>query len=474
MLTTQENEFLCRVGPQTPMGRLMREYWLPAQQSKEVPAPDGPPLRFRLLNENLIAFRATSGKVGVLANACPHRGASMFFGRNEEEGLRCVYHGWKFDTAGNCVDMPSEPAESNFKSKVRATSYPVFERNGVIWMYMGPRSEPPPLPDLEFNVVPEENYRIGMNVRECSWVQAIEGGIDSAHSAILHSTVDQERFEATGVREFLFSGRSHAPLYYETYVTEAGVIGGARRPAIEQGYDWWRCNVFIMPFYTMIPNGLGNVGGHAFVPIDDENTMCWNISFNPSRPLVARTQGQNQSRQQAFPASDGGFLPDTTDWMGRWRQAADKTNDYLRDYEAEKLQRFSGIVSINLQDSGIQESMGAIIDRTREHLGQTDAMIIQMRRRLMKSAKALQETGQSPPEIDNPALVRLRSLEMILPRGADWWQVGSEWMHGRAEAPPPEGALVGQAPPRSPTDPLRESALVIKTPIALKPQIEAS
>src|SRR3954467_5904365 len=162
MLTKSDNDLVTQTGPGTPMGNLLRQYWIPSMMSSELPSPDCPPVRIRLLGENLIAFRTTSGKVGIVQNACPHRGASLFFGRNEEEGLRCVYHGWKFDTAGNCVDMPSEPAESNFKNKVRAHSYPVEERNGVIWMYMGPRSTPPPLPPMEFNVLPEGHTRIGM------------------------------------------------------------------------------------------------------------------------------------------------------------------------------------------------------------------------------------------------------------------------------------------------------------------------
>jgi phenylpropionate dioxygenase-like ring-hydroxylating dioxygenase large terminal subunit len=139
MLSKQDNETLCRVGPGTLMGDLFRQYWLPAARSAELPSPDCPPLRVKMLGEELIAFRTTSGAIGLIQNACPHRGASMFFGRNEEEGLRCVYHGWKFDTTGACVDMPSEPAESNFKNKVRTKAYPCIERNGVIWAYMGPR-----------------------------------------------------------------------------------------------------------------------------------------------------------------------------------------------------------------------------------------------------------------------------------------------------------------------------------------------
>ena len=470
MLTQTQNDFISRVGPGTPMGDLLRQYWIPALQSRELPAPDCPPLRIRLLGENLIGFRTTSGKVGIVANACPHRGASLFFGRNEEEGLRCVYHGWKFDTTGQCVDMPSEPAESNFKTKIKAMSYPCEERNGVIWMYMGPRTTPPPLADMEFNAVPEGNYRIGMNVRECNFVQAVEGGIDSAHSAILHSTVDEARLDATGIREFIFGGRSHAPLTYETFLADAGVIGGARRPAIEEGYDWWRCNVFAMPFYTMIPSDTTTLSGHAFVPIDDENTMCWNITWDPENALRQNLYRQGSGRGGGF-GNDGGYKPDTTDWVGRWRQVANASNDYMRDYEAERTARFSGIVSINLQDSGIQESMGAIIDRTHEHLGQTDSMIIQMRRRLIKSAQKLMETGEAPPEIDNPSLARLRPLQMILPRTANWLEVGGDWMFGKAKEPPPEAAQVGKPPARSASDPLRETALVIKTPVAIKIEV---
>src|SRR5712692_1425329 len=177
MLSKQENELLCRVGPGTPMGNFMREYWIPALLPRELSAPDCPPVRLRLLGENLIAFRVTSGKVGIVTNSCPHRGASLFFGRNEEEGLRCVYHGWKYDVTGQCVDMPSEPAESNFKTKIRATAYPCVERNGVIWTYMGPREVPPPLPDILPNL--DEECRVNKSMRECNYLQALEGDIDT-------------------------------------------------------------------------------------------------------------------------------------------------------------------------------------------------------------------------------------------------------------------------------------------------------
>src|SRR5215208_942658 len=181
MLSTSENDLLCRVGAGTPMGDLFRNYWLPALRSDELPSPDCPPARLRILGENLIAFRTTSGAVGLVQNACPHRGASMFFGRNEEEGLRCVYHGWKFDVAGTCVEMPNEPPESNFKNKVHLTAYPAREWGGLIWMYMGPRDREPELPQLEWARVPESHRRIGKWIQDVNYAQCLEGEIDTSH-----------------------------------------------------------------------------------------------------------------------------------------------------------------------------------------------------------------------------------------------------------------------------------------------------
>src|SRR4051812_4507368 len=179
MLSKENNETLSRVGPGTPMGALLRRYWLPLLLSSELPEGDGAPLRVKHLSETLIAFRDTDGQVGLVAENCPHRGASLFFGRNEEAGLRCVYHGWKFDSSGSCVDMPNEPPESNFKHKVKVTAYPCRERNGIIWAYLGPVGDEPPLPEIEWAVLPESQRYISKRVQECSWVQGFEGGIDS-------------------------------------------------------------------------------------------------------------------------------------------------------------------------------------------------------------------------------------------------------------------------------------------------------
>ena len=186
MLAKEENELITRVGPGTPMGDLMRQYWMPAMMSSELPSPDSTPVRLRLLCENLIAFRTTSGKVGVVADACPHRGASLFFGRNEEEGLRCVYHGWKFDIDRRLHRHAIGAAESNFKAKVKAHAYKTHERGGMIWVYMGTREVPPPPPDLEANMLAEGESSIGAFFSECNWLQSLEGDYDTVHLGFLH------------------------------------------------------------------------------------------------------------------------------------------------------------------------------------------------------------------------------------------------------------------------------------------------
>src|SRR5262245_63622576 len=232
MLTQQDNDLITKVGPGTPMGNLLREYWLPSAMSIELPAPDSPPLRLRLLGENLIAFRTTSGAVGVIANACPHRGASMFFGRNEEEGLRCVYHGWKFDVEGNCTDMPSEPAESNFKTKVHARAYPTQEVAGLVWVYMGPAELMPELPKYGWTQVPEANVHFSRRIQECNYLQAIEGGIDSSHVPFLHGMLDP-KIRNSADRRFLYNDLAPRLIVQKT---DYGFAYGAQRNGDDDTY----------------------------------------------------------------------------------------------------------------------------------------------------------------------------------------------------------------------------------------------
>ncbi|MBV8083583.1 MAG: Rieske 2Fe-2S domain-containing protein, partial [Chloroflexi bacterium] len=232
------------------MGNLFRQYWLPAMLSRELPDPDSDPVRVRLLGENLISFRDTTGKVGLIQNHCPHRGASLFFGRNEEAGLRCVYHGWKFDVTGQCVDMPNEPAESNFKNKVRAVAYPTQERCGVVWAYMGPRATPPPLPDLEANMLPEGDWQVNATFRECNWLQGLEGDIDTSHLGFLHFGARDP--EKTTKNTFDYWTVKDRKPRYEVVDTDYGAMYGAYRPA-HDNLNYWRLAQFLFPCFVMIP-----------------------------------------------------------------------------------------------------------------------------------------------------------------------------------------------------------------------------
>jgi nitrite reductase/ring-hydroxylating ferredoxin subunit len=434
MLSREDNELLCRIGPGTPMGNLMRQYWVPAALSSELPEADGAPLRVRLLGESLIAFRTTSGSVGLIQNHCPHRGASLFYGRNEEDGLRCVYHGWKFDATGGCVDMPSEPPESNFRQKVRATAYPCRERGGLIWAYLGPRSTPPPLPALEPNLLEDSSLQIYQ--RECNWVQALEGDIDTCHTVFLHlGAVDADDVPPGTWARYALTDR--APRY-EVADTDFGVMYGAYRPA-EADTNYWRIANFLFPFYAMVPTGvLGlEVRVRAWIPMDDDHTLALTISHGQP-PL-----GRNAGRQVVGPPET---LPNTTDWYGRFRCAASADNDYLIDRKAQKTVSYTGIGSIFLQDQAVTESMGPVYDRTQERLGTSDMMVIRTRKRLLDAARALRDAGQVPPGVDDPGVYAVRSGGVVLPRDAEWVAATRELRGAGVHHPRLTRAVLGGLP----------------------------
>jgi len=433
MLSQADNEYLCRIGPGTPMGNLFRQYWLPAIRSDELPAPDCPPLRVKLLGEELIGFRMTSGKVGLIQNACPHRGASLFFGRNEEEGLRCVYHGWKFDATGQCVDMPSEPAESNFRTKVRARAYPTHERNGIIWAYMGPREVPPPLPDIEANLLNKDPLKVQVLHRACNWMQGLEGELDTVHAAFLH--FGSAKLENVEPGTFNYYHIKNSDARFVVRDTEFGASYGAYRPAEADTY-YWRIAHVLFPCYAVPPQGaLGpKVQLNAYVPMDDEHTLQWEIFINvdetPNRrgsfgaEMAGSTSREEQARSQGNARRPGTvYLPNTTGWHGRFNLDQNLGNDYLVDREAQRSGRsFSGIPGVRQQDMAVTETMGPIYRRHQEHLGTSDSMIIRTRRRWIAAAKALEEHGILPPGVDDPAIYRQRSGEVILPRSVDWWE----------------------------------------------------
>jgi len=429
MLPTEENELLCRVGPGTPMGKLMREYWLPAFLPSELPNPDSDPMRMRLLGENLIAFRVTSGKFGLIANHCPHRGASLFFGRNEEEGLRCVYHGWKFDVTGQCVDMPNEPAESNFKNKVKAVAYPCVERNGIVWTYMGPRHPAPPLPEFLPNL--DENCQVWMRMQESNWLQALEGDIDTVHAFFLHSGHVTKEMSLPGSDGYYISQQHDAHWVVQEHAVGASYAAVRRA---EPGTEYWRMGHWLFPFYTMNAPGLLGIKNASliWVPLDDEHTMQWSVGRQAPLPPETETIGGFKSgyiRQDPIgrfdpygPRQGNGVqsrrFERNSGWLGRFIPLARLDNDYLIDRDLQRsMGTYTGIPGM-AQDCAMQETMGPIYDRTQERLGTSDLMIIRTRR-LMLAAVRNHEKGVTPPGVDNPEAYRMRSGGVIVNEGVN-------------------------------------------------------
>jgi phthalate 4,5-dioxygenase oxygenase subunit len=432
MLRAEENEYVTRVGPGTPMGNLMRQYWVPAMLSSELPRSDCPPVRVMLLGEKLIAFRDTQGRVGLLDNFCPHRGASLFFARSDECGLRCVYHGWKFDVEGKCVEMPSEPPDSTFKSKVRATAYPCRERGGVVWAYMGPREEPPSLPDLEANQLPEGRCQVSVIQRECNWLQALEGDIDTAHIGFLHFGSERAEDQPEGSFRY-YVMKDRAPRY-AVLDTEYGSMYGAYRPA-GPGQQYWRIAQFLFPFFTMPPSGLlgHQMIARAWVPMDDTHLLFFGMSAQ-----LAHEDPSTPSIPDVRPGPNG------TGWYGRFRLEANESNDYHVDRDRQACdEEYSGISGVHLQDQAITESMGPIYDRTKEHLGSSDAMVIRVRQRLIATARVLQETGATAPGVDRPEMYRQRSGGVILEADADWVAATSSLRQAYVEHPELDPTVTG-------------------------------
>ncbi|HEX5141852.1 MAG TPA: Rieske 2Fe-2S domain-containing protein [Dehalococcoidia bacterium] len=402
MLSVEENELLMRVGPGTPMGNLMRRYWLPAMLSSEVPEPDCAPVRLRLLGEDLVAFRLTDGKIAVLETYCPHRNANLFWGRNEEDGIRCVYHGWKFNGAGECVDMPNEPATSRFAEKVTVTAYQAEERAGVVFVYMGAQDRTPDVPDFEWMHMPEAQRYASKRLQFCNYLQNLEGECDSSHIAFLH----RNNLDA-GTAASVTQG---APVF-EVADTDFGLAISARRDAPNDEY-YWRITPFMMPFYTIIP-GLGTLT--AAVPSDDETMIGITVSWNPERAFTEQDMRYLQTGPHA--EVDERFMP-----------VRNKANDYLIDRQAQKTRSFTGIEGVRVQDMAVQEDQrGPLANRARERLGTSDQGIIALRRRLVEQAKAI-ENGLEPQEPLHGDWYHVRAVALNAPRAVPWETLASDNM----------------------------------------------
>ena len=444
MTSTQEGIELTRVGPGTAMGELMRCYWIPACKSSELQC-DAPPLRMMLLGEQLIAFRDSNGKVGVMDHRCPHRCASLFLGRNAESGLRCIYHGWKFDVHGNCVEMPNVKPQRDFKKKVKAKAYKTVERAGTVWVYMGKNAEPPPLPAFEILEMPEDEINVMFVQRDCNYLQALEGEIDTSHFGFLHAGHVQpdDLAEDEPVRMNVID---RAPEYH---VSDApwGKQYAGYRPA-GPGLTYWRFANFLFPFWTQAPNGefQSHMHARAWVPLDDTHTM---FVFLWWKGAVAANSLPQPTYKDGTPigGTERGnkYLPNTTDWLGRWRLADNESNDWGIDREAQRNgSNYSGINGIHLQDQVITESIGACIPFELEHLGPSDIMITRTRRCLLRAVRALRDKGIMPPGAEESEVYRgARSGYLTCLDENQWQKVYQEHL---AQAIHPQSTTVSATP----------------------------
>ena len=422
MLSAQENEIVTRVGRGTPMGELLRQFWIPFLFTWELEA-DGAPERVRLLGEDLVAFRDTSGRAGLIGERCPHRRASLYFGRNEEGGLRCIYHGWKYDVSGQCVDMPSEPPESNFKDKIVDRSYPCVEQGGIVWTYMGPRDDPPPLPDLEWMSLPAAHLIASKRVQYSNWVQGMEGDIDQSHVSFVHSRLHLDDGGGapgrSGVVDQIRKADTHPR--FEVLDTDYGVLIGAGRNAPD-GMKYWRITQHMMPFHTITgPYGENPIRNwRAWVPIDDTNLLVIGLNFHPLRPLTEDERERFTHRAGVWTIAPEMRAPRTSAPFGAWRPIPSLENDFFQDRQAQRDRTFSGISEFWAQDAAPQLSMGEICDRTEEHLGTSDLAIIAVRKRLLNEALALAERGEAPAEIEKPEVYQVRADALLIPAEQSW------------------------------------------------------
>ncbi|GAA5199862.1 Rieske 2Fe-2S domain-containing protein [Rugosimonospora acidiphila] len=405
MLSEADNALLTQTGPGTPMGTVFRSFWIPALLSKEVPERDGTPVRVGLLGEKLVAFRDTSGRVGLLEARCPHRHANLFWGRNEDNGLRCVYHGWKFTVDGTCVDMPAEPADSTYKDRLRAVAYPTHEAGGIVWAYLGDPDNVPPFPAFDWTFLPEGYSYATKRLQQCNYFQNLEGELDSSHNYFLHR---EFQLPENGI---LAPEDMRRP---DFYIAEAphGLLVVVKRN-LDSGNRYYRITPFMMPSYTIIPTEQAADEPDRFtaaVPLDDHNMWGYTVSWRRDRPLNEAELEEINSGRVSHAAVD----PDTFIPLGNLG------NDYLIDREAQRTRSFTGIPGVRVQDLAVQEDQdGPVCRRFEEHLGTTDRAIVATRRLMLRAARQVQQ-GTLPPQRDNASSYRLRSLAVEADSSTPW------------------------------------------------------
>jgi len=432
MHTAEENELLTATGPGTFMGDLFRRYWLPACLSTEIPEPDSPPARVLLLNEALVAFRDTNGQIGLVAENCPHRGTSLYYGRNEEAGLRCVYHGWKYNVAGQCVDMPSE--RRSFAEQIKVTAYPTHESGGIVWTYMGPPETMTPFRDFGTDTLPEENFNASKELHNCNWLQSFDGDLDGAHVSWLHS------YQAMGD---IPDDGSDAPGAYPSPLMTHRLWWYDRHPILEVEDDWFG---FRYAALRDTPNGNTHVRTYAYVM--PSTSILSGTPLN-TRQIMIVPRDETSNYRYTFetqvihnPMHLGGG-PSTTSWSdypysmprrgehtsglpaGVVEHPGEPADNYGLDREAQRHISMTGISDFRGHDRMATTSMGAIYDRTKEHWGTTDIALIRMHTVLLQAAQQVAD-GNQPPAVGDCDFRSIRAVEKVLTPGEDWRVLGTD------------------------------------------------
>lgn len=411
MLSEQDNRLLTQTSENTAMGRLFRFFWQPALLSEELPEPDCPPRRVHMLGRYLLAIRDSAGRAQLINPRCPHRGADLFFGRVEEGGIRCAYHGWKYDANGRCLDIPTLPDNGQRQrmcAKIELEVFPTREAGGIVWLYLGPASEKPELPNFEFTQLPHSQIFVSKKRQESNWAQACEGALDTAHFSFLHMPLAEAKLQLAGSNFVEQSSadqqrlewiRNDGAVRYSVIPHDAGlVIGGARHA--DQGDTYWRVSQFLMPNHGLAPNAFPGetIHGQCWVPIDDTSCWIYSYSWNPGRPLTAEEVARFKSGASVHSEVDENYVP-----------LRNKANDFLIDRVDQKTRTYTGIRGVSEQDAAIQVSQGLIVDRTQEHLNSSDVGVVQFRRYILDAAKALDNEGLLPRAHARSDLYRLRA-----------------------------------------------------------------
>lgn len=396
MLTRADNDLLTLVDGGAPMGRYLREYWVPAIRSARATA-GGAPVKVRLFGENFVAFRAADGSIGFLDERCPHRGASLALARNEDCALRCLFHGWRIDVSGFVTETPSEPG--NIGDKVRVRSFPTKEAGGLVWVYLGADDVPPPFPDFPFNGLPDSHVRPVIAETRCNWFQAVEGTLDSSHVSILHQSWLGLAGGTIGQ-----TAEDSAP-GYEYDDTEYGVRFAAIRKSALAGHAV-RITEFIAPWTALIPTGDEDQVAIIGTPIDDQNSRQFFIRWNNDHPLTEDTDAHYWYHPLTA-------TPDDFTELVRGKE------NWGQDRERMAQGHFSGYDNLILEDVAIQESQGPIVDRSLEKLGSSDVAVIRVRRLLLAALRRFDADrvvfGRSASRYP-----RLAGSAFTIPGTADW------------------------------------------------------